>query len=159
MPKKNFAIGSRIREKKKKNPREGKIVSTDPSQEGKRLKWLVLFDGEEEPVPRSSQQLLSIESESNNSPSNNATFIENKESDEGASVSNEDEEDDLDFFPAPNSSFSSDLEDPDPDSEEHLGNEGVQELDPDSEENEDFSTEVESNLYVPNSSSNDFEEE
>ena len=47
MAKKNFAIGSRIREKKKKNPREGKIVSTDPSQEDKRQKWLVLFDSEE----------------------------------------------------------------------------------------------------------------
>ena len=32
-------------------------------------------------------------------------------------------------------------------------------MDPDSEENEDFSPEEESNPYVPNSSSNDFEEE
>ena len=97
MPNKNFAVGSRIQEKKKRSPREGLIVSTDPSFKGERQKWLVLFDGKEEPVPRSSQQLLSSVPKKSSSPSN-AAIIENEDSDEG-SENHDEEEDDLALFP------------------------------------------------------------
>ena len=61
------------------------------------------------------------------------------------------------FFSHADSSFESDL-DSNSDNE-RVEDERVEDPDPDSEEHkDDFSTEVESNVYVPNSSSNDFEE-
>ena len=55
-----FQKGSHIQERKKNSPRNGVIVSTDPAFKGQKHRWLVKFDGEKKPVPRSSNQLLHI---------------------------------------------------------------------------------------------------
>ena len=57
MPRLVFQKGSQIQENKKNYPRNGVIVSADPAFKGQRQRWLVKFDGEDEPVSRSSQQL------------------------------------------------------------------------------------------------------
>ena len=58
MPRCTFQKGSQIQERKKTAPRNGVIVSADPAFKGQKHHWLVQFDGEDEPVARSSSQLL-----------------------------------------------------------------------------------------------------
>ena len=54
----NIGVNVRVKERKQHKPRQGVVVSTDSAHPGQKHKWLVLFEGDDTAVPRSSQQLL-----------------------------------------------------------------------------------------------------
>ena len=56
----NIRVHVRVKERKHHKPRTGVVISTDPEQPDKKNKWLVLFEKDDTPVPRSSQQLLYV---------------------------------------------------------------------------------------------------
>ena len=67
MTRNTIGVKTRVKERKTHNPQRGVVVSTDPKQPGRKQKWLVLFDGQENAVPRSSQQLLNDDSKDDES--------------------------------------------------------------------------------------------
>ena len=137
-----FQKGSHIQERKKNSPRNGVIVSADPAFKGQKHHWLVKFDGERKPVPRTSNQLLHIKNKLGSSSSPNK--------DENSVCSTDDD----DFF-------WSRQDDPDDLIDKHAENrtnstlqesDEAEEVDPDNELEDDIveNHDEESNPYVPN---------